>query len=56
MPHPYLGFCPYLPLSSVVTFADWEIGPMCSIAFAPDGMRAAAGSGKGKIVVWDIDL
>jgi len=29
---------------------------MISIAFAPDGMRAAGGSGKGKIVVWDIDL
>lgn len=28
MPHPYLGFCPYLPLSAVVTFADWEIGPV----------------------------
>jgi len=26
--HPHLGFCPYLPLSSVVTFADWEIGPV----------------------------
>ena len=28
MAHPHLGFCPYLPLSSVVTFADWEIGPV----------------------------
>lgn len=28
MPHPHLGFCPYLPLSGVVTFADWEIGPV----------------------------
>jgi hypothetical protein len=26
--HPYLGFCPYLPLSAAVTFADWEIGPV----------------------------
>ena len=26
--HPHLGFCPYLPLSSVVPFADWEIGPV----------------------------
>jgi WD40 repeat protein len=35
---------------------DWRIGPMISLAFAPDGMRAAAGSGKGKIVLWDVDL
>jgi WD40 repeat protein len=35
---------------------DWKIGPMISIAFAPDGMRAAGGSGRGKIVVWDVDL
>jgi WD40 repeat protein len=35
---------------------DFQIGPMISIAFAPDSMRAAGGSGKGKIVVWDIDL
>lgn len=34
---------------------DWELGPMISVAFAPDGMRAAGGSGKGKIVVWDVD-
>jgi WD40 repeat protein len=35
---------------------DFAIGPMISIAFAPDGMRAAGGSGKGKIVVWDVDV
>jgi WD40 repeat protein len=35
---------------------DWEIGPMISLAIAPDGMRAAGGSGKGKIVVFDVDL
>jgi WD40 repeat protein len=35
---------------------DWKIGPMLCVAFAPDGMRAAGGSGKGKVVVWDIDL
>lgn len=28
MAHPNLGFCPYLPLSTVVKFADWEIGPV----------------------------
>jgi WD40 repeat protein len=35
---------------------DWGLGAMASVAFAPDGMRAAAGSAKGKIVVWDIDF
>ena len=35
---------------------DWKVGPMISLAFAPDGMRAAGGSGKGKVVVWDVDL
>jgi WD40 repeat protein len=35
---------------------DWGLGPMISVAFAPDGMRAAGGSGRGKIVVWDVDL
>jgi WD40 repeat protein len=35
---------------------EWGIGPLVSLAIAPDGMRAAAGSKKGKIVVWDVDL
>jgi WD40 repeat protein len=35
---------------------DWEIGPVVSVAFARDGMRAACGSARGKIVVWDVDL
>jgi WD40 repeat protein len=35
---------------------DWDIGPLVSLAIAPDGMRAAAGSKRGKVVVWDIDL
>jgi WD40 repeat protein len=35
---------------------DWELGPLTSLALAPDGMRAAAGSKGGKIVVWDVDL
>jgi WD40 repeat protein len=35
---------------------DWKIGPVISLAFARDGMRAACGSGKGKVVVWDVDV
>jgi WD40 repeat protein len=35
---------------------DWDVGPLVSLAIAPDGMRAAAGSKRGKIVLWDVDL
>ncbi|MCI0456111.1 MAG: WD40 repeat domain-containing protein [Gemmataceae bacterium] len=35
---------------------DWKIGRLMSLAIAPDGMRAAAGSQRGKIVVWDVEL
>jgi WD40 repeat protein len=34
---------------------DWKVGPIVSVCFAPDGMRAAAGGKRGRIVVWDID-
>jgi WD40 repeat protein len=34
---------------------NWDVGPLFSLAVAPDGMRAAVG-GKGAIVVWDVDL
>jgi WD40 repeat protein len=34
---------------------SWDLGRMRSVAFSPDGDRAAAGSDTGQIVVWDID-
>jgi WD40 repeat protein len=34
---------------------EWQIGGLRSVCFAPDGLRCAAGSGTGQIVVWDID-
>jgi WD40 repeat protein len=34
---------------------DWKIGPLTDLAISPDGMRAAAASRRGKIVVWDLD-
>ncbi|OAI47597.1 hypothetical protein AYO44_01590 [Planctomycetaceae bacterium SCGC AG-212-F19] len=40
----------------VHTAFDWKIGRLRSVAFSPDGMRAAAGGDSGKIVIWDVDL
>jgi WD40 repeat protein len=34
---------------------QWKLGEMKSVCFSPDGTLAAAGSAKGKIVVWDVD-
>lgn len=28
MTHPYLAFCPYLPVSKIIEFADWQLGPL----------------------------
>jgi WD40 repeat protein len=35
---------------------NWGIGRLRSVAFSNDGMPAASGGDKGKIVVWDVDL
>jgi WD40 repeat protein len=34
---------------------EWKIGPLRSVCFAPDGLRCAAGSETGQVVVWDLD-
>jgi WD40 repeat protein len=39
----------------VKTFT-WQVGRLRSVAFSPDGTRAAVGSDTGKVVVWDVDL
>jgi WD40 repeat protein len=33
----------------------WEIGALLNISFAPDGLRAAAGSEHGKVIIWDVE-
>ncbi|HEY8506218.1 MAG TPA: WD40 repeat domain-containing protein, partial [Gemmataceae bacterium] len=40
----------------VATTFTWKIGRMLDIAFAPDGLRAAASGSSGKVVVWDVDI
>jgi WD40 repeat protein len=34
----------------------WQVGRLRSVAFSPDGTRAAVGSATGKVVVWDVDV
>jgi WD40 repeat protein len=37
------------------TTFTWKIGRLLNIAIAPDGLRAAAGSDKGRVVIWDVE-
>src|SRR5262249_24996094 len=34
---------------------DWGVGPIQSVAVAPDGLTAAVGVARGDIVIWDLD-
>ncbi len=34
---------------------EWQVGKLGCVAVSPDGMRMAAGSHLGKVVVWDVD-
>jgi len=34
----------------------WQVGRLRSVAFSPDGTRAAVGSDTGRVVIWDVDL
>jgi WD40 repeat protein len=37
------------------TTFTWKVGRLLNISFAPDGLRAAAGSDRGQIVIWDVE-
>ena len=38
-----------------VVDVEWKIGKLRCVAVAPDGLRMAAGSDRGKVVIWDVD-
>jgi WD40 repeat protein len=44
-----------VPTRSVRRRLDWEMGDIVTVAFAPDGLTAAAGGLAGFILIWDVD-
>jgi WD40 repeat protein len=41
--------------AAVAATYAWDVGKVYAVAFAPDGLRCAAGGDGGQIVVWDVD-
>lgn len=41
--------------ATCVAVKNWELGELTTLAVARDGMRAAVGSKRGTILIWDLD-
>lgn len=44
----------YATLKPVRHF-DWNVGPLYSVAYSPDGLTCAAGGKHGQVILWDLD-
>lgn len=64
--HPGGEFVAVVDANGVARFLDpqtgkvkrefrWKRGPLYSVAFSPDGLVCAAGGGRGRVVLWDVD-